>query len=459
MDAALNMNSRSYTEAARFEALADALLRTDPAVDRTSLYLRAEASDFLRFNKAALRQATSVQQAYVTIAVERGLRRAESTLTLGGEPALDAQRLQAERSLLVGQLDLISDDPWLLRPQAATHSTRDDRGALPEASHVIALVHELAGVRLKQDLVGFYAGGPVVHAFADSLGSRHWHRVESFHFDWCLYHRADKAVKTAYAGTRWDDTAFAARLDEAARRVPLLERDAHTLQPGAYRAAFSPSAMVELLGTLGWSGFSLKSRRTGVSSLMRLERGEAAFDARINLDEAIADGTAPCFTAEGFVRPGRVALVESGRLPAGGGTLNSPRSAAEYGVAANGAGAQESPEALRLGAGTVPHGDLLKALDTGLFVSNLWYLNYSDRQACRMTGMTRYACFWVERGELVAPVNVMRFDDDALRLFGSGLVGLTDAPEFTPNSDTYGCRQLGSVTTPAALVEGFRLTL
>jgi len=76
-----------------------------------------------------------------------------------------------------------------------------------------------------------------------------------------------------------------------------------------------------------------------------------------------------------------------------------------------------------------------------------------------MTGMARYACFWVEDGKLVAPVNVMRFDDDALRLFGSGLVGLIDAPEFTPNSDTYGSRQLGSITTPAAVVEGFRLTL
>ncbi len=459
MDTALNMNSRSYTEPARFEALADALLRADASVDRTSLYLRAESSDFLRFNKALLRQATSVQQAYVTIAVERGQRRAESTLTLGGEPALDAARLLAERALLVDQLDLIADDPWLLRPDAASHSTRDDRGALPDAGHVIALVHELAGVKLQQDLVGFYAGGPVVHAFADSLGARHWHRVESFHFDWCLYHRADKAVKTAYAGTRWDDAAFAAKLDEAARRVPLLARDAHTLPPGAYRAAFSQPAMVELLGTLAWSGFSLKSRRTGVSSLMRLERGESAFAAGFQLDEAVADGTAPCFTAEGFVRPDRVVLVEAGKLPAGGGTLNSPRSAAEYGVAANGADAGESPEALRLGAGTLPHADLLKTLDTGLFVSNLWYLNYSDRQACRMTGMTRYACFWVEGGELVAPVNVMRFDDDTLRLFGSGLIGLTDAAEFTPNSDTYGCRQLGSVTTPAAVVEGFKLTL
>ena len=217
--------------------------------------------------------------------------------------------------------------------------------------------------------------------------------------------------------------------------------------------------MVELLGTLGWSGFSLKSRRTAVSSLMRLERGEAAFDAGFHLDEAVALGTAPAFTAEGFVRPVRVALVEAGKLPASGGTLNSPRSAAEYGVAANGVGAQESPEALRLGPGSIAQADLLSVLDTGLYVSNLWYLNYSDRQACRMTGMTRYACFWVEDGKLAAPVNVMRFDDDVLRLFGSGLVGLTDAPEFTPNSDTYGARQLGSITTPAAVVEGFRLTL
>jgi len=459
IDAALNGKLRSYTDRARFEALADALLRDDPGLDRTILHLRAEASDFLRFNKAALRQATSVQQAYVTIAVERGLRRAEGTLTLGGEPALDAQRLQAERALLVGQLDLISDDPWLQRPRTASHSTRDDRGMLPEAGHVIALVHELAGVKLKQDLVGFYAGGPVVHAFADSLGSRHWHRVESFHFDWCLYHRADKAVKCAYAGVRWDDAAFSAKLDEAARSVPLLAREARTLQPGAYRAAFSTSAMVELLGTLGWSGFSLKARRTGVSSLMRLERGEAAFAPGFQLDDAIAEGTSPGFTAEGFVRPETVVLVDAGTLPASGGTLNSPRSAAEYGVATNGASAEESPEALRLGAGNVRHRELLATLDTGLYVSNLWYLNYSDRQACRVTGMTRYACFWVERGELVAPVGVMRFDDDAMRLFGTGLVGLTDAPEFTPDSDTYGCRQLGSVTTPAAVVDGFRLTL
>ena len=102
---------------------------------------------------------------------------------------------------------------------------------------------------------------------------------------------------------------------------------------------------------------------------------------------------------------------------------------------------------------------MLAALDTGLYISNLWYLNYSDRQACRMTGMTRFACFWVEDGVLVAPLNVMRFDDSFLRLFGDGLVALTDEAEQFIATDTYERRQLGSVTTPGAIVEGLNLTL
>jgi predicted Zn-dependent protease len=323
---------------------------------------------------------------------------------------------------------------------------------------VIALVHEHARVQRSLDLVGFYAGGPVVRAFADSLGSRHWHRIESFHFDWCLYRRGDKAVKTRLAGTHWDDAEFVARLDEAARRAPLLDRSPLRLAPGAYRAAFAPDAMVELVSMLGWGGFSLKQRRTGVSPLVRLERGDA-FAAGFDLDEATGAGIAPAFTAEGFVRPERVALVERGRLPDSGGTLNSPRSALEYGVPANGAQASEAPESLRLAPGTLAAGELLRALDTGLYVGHLWYLNFSDRQACRMTGMTRFACLWVERGTPVAPVEVMRFDDDALRLFGPGLEALASESEFVPNGDTIGARTPGSVTVPATLVEGFRLTL
>lgn len=440
------------TARAHFEALADAVCRAED-VDRTSLYISAETSDFLRFNRSALRQATHVTQGFATLAVVRGARRAEATLTLSGDAARDIEQLRAERQRLIADLPLVADDPWLLLPDTRTHSVREDPGSLPEAATVIDAVTRHAAGR---DLVGFHAAGPVVRAFADSLGSRHWHRVESFHFDWCLYHAGDQAVKTAYTGTHWNEAEFEARLREAASRAELLRRASRSLSPGAYRAAFSPAAMNELLGTLAWSGFGLKARRTGVSSLMQLERGNAALHPQVRITEATARGHAPAFTEDGFVKPHEVVLVHGGGAA---GTMNSPRSAREYGLSANGAGPEEGPESLALGPGTIAQADLLGVLDTGLYVSNLWYLNYSDRQACRMTGMTRFACFWVEGGRLVAPLKVMRFDDSFIRMFGEGMVGLTDQTEAVVESSTYQSRQLASITTPAAIVADWRLTL
>jgi len=443
----------ALTQREHFEALAKAVCAATPNLDRTSLYLAAESSDFIRFNRAAVRQATHVLQANATLAVVRGARRASITVGLSGDPQEDARLLLAERARLAADLEFVPDDPWLLLPEVQSHSSRESSGQLPEVAAAIDAVRSRGN---GHDLVGFLASGPQVRAYADSLGSRHWHRVESFNFDWCLYHAADKAVKSSYAGTHWSDGELDTRLQSAAQRVQLLQRAPHTLAPGAYRTAFSPSAVASLLGTLSWGGFGLKDRRTGVSTLMQLAHGDARLSTQFDLREATARSTSPSFTPDGFMRPDEVVLVRNGQAA---DTLNSPRSAREYGLAANGALAGEQPEALELAPGSIAHDKLLATLGTGLYVSNLWYLNYSDRQACRMTGMTRFACFWVENGELRAPVNVMRFDDSFLRMFGPGLVGLTDRAEPVPNADTWGSRQLGGTTVPAAIVSDWLLTL
>ncbi len=441
------------TDRATFDALAAAVCTTDSGVDRVTLALKSEESDFIRFNHAAVRQATHVSQGYATLAVVSGGRRIDTTQSLTGRLDADIATLRSQRSLLMAQLADVPEDPYLLLPDAVTSSTRDETGSLASPA---ALIDAVADAAQGLDFVGFYAGGPVVRAFADSRGQRHWHRVESFHFDWCLYHAAYQAVKTAYAGTHWDADEFARRVAAGAQRMVLLAQAPRRLSPGAYRAYFTPTAMVELLGTLGWSGFSAKARKTGTSSLCRLEQGDARLHPSINLHEDTSHSIAPRFTADGFSKPSVVKLIDTGRA---GGTLNSPRSAREYGLEANGANGQESPEALRLAPGALAEADALAALDTGLYVSNLWYLNYSDRQACRMTGMTRFACFWVEGGRLVAPLAVMRFDDSFLRLFGDGLIALTDRAETITESGTYRERQLSSLTTPGALVDGWRLTL
>ena len=445
--------NNTLTHQAFFQALAGEVCTKVEGADRVTLYLRAEDSDFIRFNRAAVRQATHVNQGYATVAIVQSARRIEFTRSLTGHLASDIASLLADRAELLTQLADVPEDPYLLLPDEVTSSSRHETGTLPSPE---ALVIAVTSVAKGLDFVGFYAGGAVVRAFADNRGQRNWHHVESFHFDWCLYQQADKAVKTAYAGTTWDANEFARRVSTGATRLPLLAQEPKRLSPGAYRAYFTPTAMGELLGTLAWSGFGAQARRTGTSSLARLEHHDAQLNAGFHLSEDTSRSIAPAFTAEGFAKPSSVSLIEGGRAS---GTLNSPRSARQYGLSANGANAQESPEALWLAPGTLREADVLATLDTGLFVSNLWYLNYSDRQACRMTGMTRFACFWVEGGKLVAPLGVMRFDDSFLRMFGEGLLGLTDQAELIPESSTYKERQLMSFTSPGALVEGWRLTL
>jgi predicted Zn-dependent protease len=73
--------------------------------------------------------------------------------------------------------------------------------------------------------------------------------------------------------------------------------------------------------------------------------------------------------------------------------------------------------------------------------------------------MTRFATFWVEDGRIVAPVNVMRFDDSIYRILGANLAGLTREREFLLDASTYGARSTHSARLPGALLSALRLTL
>jgi predicted Zn-dependent protease len=76
-----------------------------------------------------------------------------------------------------------------------------------------------------------------------------------------------------------------------------------------------------------------------------------------------------------------------------------------------------------------------------------------------MTGMTRFATFWVENGNIVAPVDVLRFDDTIYRMLGDNLEALTAERELLLEANTYGSRVLSSVTLPGALLSEMNFTL
>src|SRR4029079_4730137 len=298
------------------------------------------------------------------------------------------------------------------------------------------------------DFVGLLATGPVFRGFANSEGQRNFHSIATFNLQWSLYHRADKAVKHSYSGLAWSAEALAERIARSVEDLALVSRPPRSLAPGKYRASLAPAALQEIAELLAWGGFSARALETQQSALAKMRIG-ATLDPRVQICEDIAAGIAPALQADGFARPANVALVAARALV---GALVSPRTAREFGLDANGANAAESPEAVAMSGGTLAMRDALAALGTGLAIGNLWYLNYSDRPAGRMTAMTRCATFWVENGRVVAPVDVLRFDDTLYRLLGDNLEALTSERELALESSTYGSRKLESVLLPGALV-------
>jgi predicted Zn-dependent protease len=206
---------------------------------------------------------------------------------------------------------------------------------------------------------------------------------------------------------------------------------------------------------LSWEAISEASLQQGGSALAKLRDGQT-LSPLFSLRENFRSGSTHRFNELGEIAPLELPLINQGQLV---NTLVSSRTAKEYGLVANGARHSEGLQSPEILPGQLPADQILSQLDTGLYLSNLHYLNWSDRSGGRITGMTRYACFWVEQGQIVAPIQDLRFDESLYNFWGSQLLALTDFQEFLPVIDTYERRGLGGALVPGMLVDGFTFTL
>ena len=442
--------SKSQSDA--FKVMVNWLRDSVREPEQFTLSYAAESSAFVRFNHAKVRQAGQVQQANVGLKLINDGRHADLHITLSGDQEADLQRLAEGLQQLRETLPLLPQDPYLLLNHNSWQSTHVQAHPLPDTEDVVG---QICAAAEGLDLVGFYAAGPISRGFASSSGAFGWHQANSFNFDFSLFHDNGEAVKASYAGHEWSSEGFARRFQQAREQLAFLGRPLRTLAPGQYRAYLAPAALEEIMGMLSWGGFSAQSIASKSSPLQKLYVGDQTFSPLVSLDEQVSGSLSPAFSGEGYPRSDLRLIVEG----KAGDQLVGSRSAAEYGLTANGAGGGEMPSALNMAAGDLSQAEILKQLGTGLYISNLWYLNYSDQPAARLTGMTRFATFWVENGEIQAPVSTMRFDDSAYSLLGSQLEALTAERELLLSASTYSQRNTSSALLPGALVSRLTLTL
>ncbi len=436
-----------------FQGICETVQRGLNAGEHYTLWYNAEASDFIRFNHGKVRQAGQVDQIEVTLGLAHASRHASARLTLQGNVLLDRPRINEAINQLRSILVNLAPDPYLKLNQLGWTNESSRQQALTDPGDVLA---HIAQVSESRDLVGFYAGGPIYYGYADSAGAFGWHAVSQSNLDWSLFDDAGRAVKAELAGPSWDPAAFEARMEQADLHLGMLSKPVRTLQPGAYRAYLAPAALGELLGLMAWNAFSARALRTAQSPLQQMFAGQRSLSPQVSLSEQVSGSQCPAFTSDGRIRDD-LSLVENGKLT---GELVGARSAREYDLSENGSDVSEVPRSLCMDPGVIESDRLLADLDTGLFISNLWYVNHSDLASARLTGMTRYATFWVEQGQIVAPVDTMRFDDSLYQFLGpQHLLGLTRQRELSASHSTYGRRQTDSMLLPGALTSKFVITL
>lgn len=447
------MTNKRQHQKQDLKTLSQPLFQELKADEHMTLSYSGEDSLFIRVNKRSIRQISHVTQGYLSLDFIAGHRRTTCTFSLTGELTHDLKQSLKILDQCRTECKDLPEDPFLVFPEAGESSEEDHYGTYPA---IEKLADTLLNPADSLDLAGLYAAGTLMRASINSKGQFHWFSTDNFYFDYSLYTPSQKAIKATYAGSEWKDEDYLNHLEQAKNQLQALERAPIKLTPGQYRVYFAPAAVAEFLNVFSWSGLSERALKQGSSPLKKLSDGETHLSPLFSLREDFSQGFVPRFNELGELSPLTVPLITEGKLTS---TLISRRTAKEYGLASNAASGAEELRSPRLQPGQLKESSILSRLGTGLYISNLHYLNWSDLQQGRITGMTRYGCFWVENGEIVSPIQDMRFDETFYHFFGNKLEDLGEKLHSIPLIWSYGERSLGGTSAPGILVNDFPFTL
>ncbi|MFL2569052.1 MAG: metallopeptidase TldD-related protein, partial [Gammaproteobacteria bacterium] len=377
----------------------------------------AEQTDFVRFNHAKIRQAGNVDQATLTLSLVYKRKSLNSVIRLSLDYQKDSVLLLRTLCYLRREIPELPQDPYLMYERNLNSFDRETKNKSLDSFNITDSI--LQGCH-SLDMVGILSTGAIMKGFSNSLGQFNWHESQSFNFDWSMYTDTGKAIKQNYSDQVWDQNIFSSLLEESKQKLQVIDNKEQTIQPGEYRVYLSPSALNEIVDMLSWGGFSYKANKIGSSPLHLMMKGEKKLNKIVSFTEDLTNGISPKFHSDGFIKPDTTELIINGEYKS---SLISPRSALEYSVNHNAAEYYESPVSINLKEGVISNDNILATLKDGIYISNLWYLNFSDLNNGRITGLTRFGCFKVSNGEYQGPINTMRFDETVYNIFGDKLIG------------------------------------
>ena len=412
-----------------------------------------ENSHFIRFNNSKVRQIGDVSDIRLSIDLFWKQRTCGISFTLSNDIDIDIKNSIEKLNALRNYIKKLPEDPFIVLPSSGKSSSNTHTGETPTLDQSVSLLSPaIAGV----DLTGIWASGFTFIGHTNSKNQSHWFSTESFSFDYSLSTPQERMVKDTFAGNVFNQDEYHKFINNSISHLDILKKDSVQIDPGKYRTYIAPAGVSDLIDMLSWNGLSEGSMQRGRSAFLKMRKNNLKLSPCFSLHEDFSTGFVPSFNECGELSPEKLPLINEGALI---NTMISTRTAKEFSLQSNFSSSYEELRSPAMATGDLKEDAILEEIDSGVYLSNLHYLNWSDNLGGRITGMTRYACFWVENGKVVAPIENMRFDDSIYNFFGNNLEAVTDKSQLIPTVQTYEGREFGGVSCPGILLKSFELTL
>jgi predicted Zn-dependent protease len=400
-------------------------------------------SALTRFANSRIHQNMASDDDHVRLrVVVDGGRIAQSSTT-----RLDPEGLERLVETTLAAAHLCPPDPeypGLAQPGAVREVDHfDDATAAAEPDARAEVVADFVGAGPGLEAAGYCSTDADTHVLCSTTGIRYASRSTMAQIDGI--HRAAAAEGPPTDGFAQVTSQRLSDLDgrragDVAAAKATGGADPVELDPGTYEVVLEARAVAAMLLFPAWLGFNGKAHAEGTSFA---HLGEAQFDERISLWD---DGTDPRalgrpYDAEGTPKR-RLDLVASGVTV---GLAHDRRSATLAGVESTGHSiGQESyggyPGDLFLGAGDQSLEQLIAGVERGLLVTDFWYNRILDPKTQVVTGLTRNGLFLIEQGEVVGPVQNLRYTQSVVGALAPGhVLGIGNDAQLVSNEGGLVC--------------------
>ena len=398
--------------------------------------LQGERSCFLRVNKSKLRQATHVDQSNLSVCIKNTEDENLLNVQLTGSLKEDVRRVNAILDENVEPLEINAE---------AASGDIDDQKIIKHKSRETDFLEILDD---GDDLVGIFTDGELFSGVARGGDEKlQWFETARADVDYSIYEK-DSCIKEFFSLGHLSREKIAEAIIKSKENMSVLQGEKIELKPGVYPAYFSPSAVNEMLGMFNWHGVQGKAFAEKQSVFMELFEQKKSFHPAFNLRENFALNLSPKFNEEGEVSEEMIDIIKEGQLVS---PLVNSTSAKKYKMNANKANRSETLRSAELVAGKTSESELISSMYQGLYISDLHYLNWSNKKNASITGMTRYGCYFIDEEGHRMPIKDMRFNMSLYDVFGAWLTEFSSESKVFSDSHTYGSRSLVGAKVPGVL--------